>query len=101
MTLPTMSDKKTWYSISGLSLVKDIIRSQRVSAMDDFTSDTTEVSYESIGRRFSQSTLNTFANIFLDEFDAVWDYYVHKEYVAKHPKERIDNYHGKIKNGVM
>lgn len=101
MTLPTMSDKKTWYSITGLSLVKDIVRSQRVSTIADFTSDTAEVSYEPISRRFSQSTLNTFANIFLDEFDAVWDYYVHKEYVAKHPKERIDNYHGKIKNGVM
>lgn len=102
MTLPTMSDKKTWYSISGLSLIKDIIRSQAVDTNIDFTDlNSTVTSYVPIDRRFSQSTLNIFANMFLDEFDAVWDYYVHKEYVAKHPKERIDNYHGEIKNGVM
>lgn len=100
MTLPTMSDKKTWYSISGLSLIKDVIQSSKVIFANSF-SDTNEVAFEQQDRTFSRPTLDIFANMFLDEFDAVWDYYVHKEYVAKHPSERIDNYHGAIKNGVM
>ncbi len=52
-------------------------------------------------RKFSESTLNIFANYWLDEFDAVFDYYAHKDYVASNPTLRVDNYHGKIKNGKM
>lgn len=95
MVLPTMSDKKTWYSISGLKLVHDILSSRSQQGLEG-----TEQAI-SINRRFSQDTLNIFANYFLDEFDAVWDYYVHKAYVEKHPEEAVKNYHGKIKNGKM
>ena len=101
MTLPTMSDKKTWYAIEGLSLVKDVLSSSSRAVATSFAQDTVDTEVQTVERRFSDSTLNIFANMFLDEFDAVWDYYLHKDYVAKHPKERIDNYHGKISNGVM
>ena len=107
MILPTMSDKKTWYSISGLKMIKDVLTSKHV--------DEAEANYQAIvgnavtsenstyvgERRFSQGTLNVFANYWLDEFNAVWDYYQKKDYIAQHPTLRVDNYHGKIKNGKM
>jgi len=34
MVLPTMSDKKTWYSISGLQLVRDFITSRELNEGD-------------------------------------------------------------------
>ena len=41
------------------------------------------------------------SNYFLDELDAIIDYYQHKDYVAAHPEEFVTNYHGKIVNGKM
>lgn len=105
MILPTMADKKTWYSISGLTLVKDFLSSK----VKDNSTAASLLSGESnvddsyiIGeRRFSNDTLNKFSAMLLDEFDAVYDYFKHKSYIEKHPTERVDNYHGKIKNGKM
>lgn len=108
MILPTMSDKKTWYSISGLQLVRDTITSKY---FDEGTANYYAVLGEEIpddvsliitdDRRFSKRTLDIFINYWLDEFDAVFDYYVHKPFVEKNPTLRVDNYHGKIKNGKM
>ena len=107
LILPTMSDKKTWYSISGLTLVKDFLSSKQLnesevnySAVVGEDVDVNNLWY--IGeRRFSNNTLGIFVNYFLDEFEAVYDYFQKKDYVAKNPTKRVDNYHGKIKNGVM
>lgn len=107
LILPTMSDKKTWYSISGLTLVHDFLSSKHF--------DEAEVNYQAVvgedidktatwyvgERRFSNDTLKIFVNYWLDEFEAVWDYFQKKDYIAKNPTKRVDNYHGKIKNGVM
>lgn len=108
MVLPTMSDKKTWYSISGLTLIKDTLSSKKV--------DEAGVNYYSalgqnlpedfqpfidVNRSFSKPTLDIFTNYWLDEFDAVFDYYTHKAYVEQNPTLRADNYHGKINNGKM
>lgn len=107
MILPTMSDKKTWYSISGIKMVKDILTSKYIDIGDanyaaiigeDLTAENSTYVGE---RRFSQGTLNIFANYWLDEFNAVWDYFQKKDYIAQHPTLRVDNYHGKIKNGKM
>jgi len=107
LILPTMSDKKTWYSISGLKLVKDILTSKYVDEGElNYAAITgEEINEENIfyvgDRRFSEGTLNIFTNYWLDEFNAVWDYYQKKDYIAQHPTLRVDNYHGKIKNGKM
>lgn len=107
LILPTMSDKKTWYSISGLKLVKDILTSKHVDEGElNYAAITgEEVTKENVfyvgDRRFSEGTLKIFANYWLDEFNAVWDYYQKKDYIAQHPTLRVDNYHGKIKNGKM
>lgn len=107
MILPTMSDKKTWYSISGIKLIKSIISSREIDeaainydAIMGVYKDTNEYIIDA-SRTFDQDALNMFADVWLDEFDAVFDYFVHKRYVAKHPELRRDNYHGKIVNGVM
>lgn len=108
MVLPTMSDKKTWYSISGLQLVRDTLTSKY---FDEGTASYYAMLGEEIpadvnlfvtgNRLFSNRTLNIFINYWLDEFDAVFDYYVHKSFIEKNPTLRVDNYHGKIKNGKM
>lgn len=108
MVLPTMSDKKTWYSISGLQLVRDFITSRELNEGDlnyyEMLGQEVPEDFQmfiNADRKFSESTLNIFANYWLDEFDAVFDYYAHKDYVASNPTLRVDNYHGKIKNGKM
>lgn len=53
--------------------------------------------------RFSDTTLNRFAGYFLDELNAVIDYY-NKENIqvlVKNKNKRIENYHGKVENGRM
>lgn len=108
MILPTMSDKKTWYSISGLQLVRDNLSSK---AFDEGIANYYAILGKDVPegtdlfinqeRQFSDRTLNIFVNYWLDEFDAVFDYYIHKPFVEKNPTLRVDNYHGKIKNGKM
>jgi hypothetical protein len=81
MILPIMSDKKTWYSISGIKMVKDVLTSKYIDEGDAnyaaiIGEDLTAENFTYVGeRRFSQGTLNIFANYWLDEFNAVWDYF--------------------------
>lgn len=84
-------------------MVKDILTSKYIDEGDanyaaiigeDLTAENSTYVGE---RRFSQGTLNIFANYWLDEFNAVWDYFQKKDYIAQHPTLRVDNYHGKIK----
>lgn len=54
-------------------------------------------------RTFSASTLDIFANYFLDELNSLIDYY-NKDNIAnlvEHPDGLIKNFHGTIKNGKM
>ena len=85
LTLPTMADKKTWYSISGngLKTIHDI------------------VTYEN--RVFSEETLNVFEGYFLDELNSLEQYYSRDviAHFVKHPDQAIKNFHGEIKNGRM
>ena len=56
-----------------------------------------------VGARFQDTTLNRFADYFLDELNSLIDYYsvnaVKK--VVSSSNSRIENYHGKVKNGRM
>lgn len=56
-----------------------------------------------VGARFQDTTLNRFAGYFLDELNTLIDYYS-KESVKRavsDPNSRIENYHGKVKDGRM
>ena len=97
LVLPTMSDKKTWYSIEGIDVPKDFLHS--VIATTNFEGETIEVP---VDRRFSKNTLNIFYNYFVDEFNAITEYYNTKSDVEQGRSRYYSNYHGKIgKDGKM
>lgn len=97
LVLPTMSDKKTWYSIEGIDVPKDFLHS--VVATTNFEGETIEVP---VDFRFSKNTLNIFYNYFVDEFNAITEYYNTKSDVEQGRSRYYSNYHGKIgKDGKM
>lgn len=97
LVLPTMSDKKTWYSIEGIDVPKDFLHS--VVTTTNFEGETIEVP---VDFRFSKNTLNIFYNYFVDEFNAITEYYNTKSDVEQGRSRYYSNYHGKIgKDGKM
>lgn len=97
LILPTMSDKKTWYSIEGIQTPKDFISS--VMFLPDEDGIMQEVLPD---RYFSNDTLDIFCNYFIDEFNAITEYYNTKSDVEKGKSRYYSNYHGKIgKDGKM
>lgn len=97
LILPTMSDKKTWYSIEGIKLPKDFLGTIKYSPNAEGSMGATI-----IPRRFSNETLDIFCNYFLDEYNAIVKYFDSKEDVEKGKSRFYDNYHGKIgKDGKM
>ncbi len=98
LILPTMSDKPTWYSVEGIKLPKDILR----SLVWDTDFNTGEPSLVKAQRRFSNETLDIFCNYFLDEYNAIVNYFDTKAEVEKGKSRYYDNYHGKIgRDGKM
>lgn len=99
MTLPTMSDKKTWYSISGYNLLHETL--SRVNTVEQRVNGVIQ-QVSTIGeRRFSSDAINIFSDYFESELNAVIDYFNKKDFVAAHPELWRKNYHGKIKNGKI
>ena len=97
LILPTMSDKKTWYSIEGIKLPKDFLGTIKYSPNAEGSMEATI-----IPRRFSNETLDIFCNYFLDEYNAIVKHFDSKEDVEKGKSRFYDNYHGKIgKDGKM
>lgn len=97
LILPTMSDKKTWYSIEGIKLPKDFLGTIKYSPNAEGSMEATI-----IPRRFSNETLDIFCNYFLDEYNAIVKYFDSKEDAEKGKSRFYDNYHGKIgKDGKM
>lgn len=97
LILPTMSDKKTWYSIEGIKLPKDFLGTIKYSPNAEGSMEATI-----IPRRFSNETLDIFCNYFLDEYNAIVKYFDSKEDVEKGKSRFYDNYHDKIgKDGKM
>ena len=90
LTLPTMADKKTWYAIKQklLCLPHDLI-TYDIEAEDGSIKI----------RRFSNNTLDIFVGYFMDELNAVKQYYSRDNiaYLKKHKNSLRDNFHGKFK----
>lgn len=95
LILPTMSDKKTWYSIEGIKLPKDFLGTIKYSPNAEGSMEATI-----IPRRFSNETLDIFCNYFLDEYNAIVKYFDSKEDVEKGKSRFYDNYHGEIGKDV-
>lgn len=97
LILPTMSDKKTWYSIEGVKVPKDFLGTLKYALNDQGSMEATIIE-----RRFSNETLDIFCNYFLDEYNAIVKYFDTKSDVEKCKSRFYDNYHGKIgKDGKM
>lgn len=74
--LPTMSDKKTWYSIEGVSIPM----------------------YSNVIEGGQQRSLQILYNYFLDEYNAIVNYFNKKADVESGIENYYKNYHGKIGN---
>lgn len=101
LVLPTMADKKTFYTIELISR-----QGNNTETYLNLPHDVLTLSYENDqikAQRFSDDTLEIFAGYFRDELNSLQQYYK-KENVAeliKHPERLKKNFHGSIKNGRM
>ena len=100
---PTMADKKTYYSLKSAALARRIpteilYRVQDVEGTDENGNPILET--VDIAPQLSQGTLNIFNGYFKDEIDSLLDYYSEDniKWLLKNPKQRIINFHSKIKN---
>ena len=85
IVLPTMADKKTWYSISSPSIKMP----HNCVTHDNFQLDS--------------STLDRLRGYFIDEFNSVKQYYSREnvKYLLENPSALRKNFHGKIKDGKL
>lgn len=95
---PTMSDKKTWHTISGIQMVKDFLQSTAITDYEyNENGDITRVIFQDQKRRFSDRTLNIFKGYLRDEYNAIQKYFATKQSVIDNPNLSVGNYHGSKK----
>lgn len=95
---PTMSDKKTWHTISGIQMVKDFLPSTAITDYEyNENGDITRVIFQDQKRRFSDRTLNIFKGYLRDEYNAIQKYFATKQSVIDNPNLSVDNYYGSKK----
>lgn len=95
---PTMSDKKTWHTISGIQMVKDFLPSTAITDYEyNENGDITRVIFQDQKRRFSDRTLNIFKGYLRDEYNAIQKYFATKQSVIDNPNLSVSNYYGSKK----
>lgn len=95
---PTMSDKKTWHTISGIQMVKDFLPSTATTDYEyNENGDITRVIFQDQKRRFSDRTLNIFKGYLRDEYNAIQKYFATKQSVIDNPNLSVGNYYGSKK----
>ena len=95
---PTMSDKKTWHTISGIRMVKDFLPSTAITDYEyNENGDITRVIFQDQKRRFSDRTLNIFKGYLRDEYNAIQKYFATKQSVIDNPNLSVGNYYGSKK----
>lgn len=95
---PTMSDKKTWHTISGIQMVKDFLPSTVITDYEyNENGDITRVIFQDQKRRFSDRTLNIFKGYLRDEYNAIQKYFATKQSVIDDPNLSVGNYYGSKK----
>lgn len=98
---PTMADKKTWHAIEGITLQHDVLSRSRFVEQIGESGQIERVNQLDDIMHFSDESLEVMYNYLLDELNTVEEYYNNISEVEKNTNLRIDNYHGKIKNGKM
>lgn len=95
---PTMSDKKTWHTISGIQMVKDFLPSTAITDYEyNENGDITRVIFQDQKRRFSDRTLNIFKGYLRGEYNAIQKYFATKQSVIDNPNLSVGNYYGSKK----
>lgn len=95
---PTMSDKKTWHTISGIQMVKDFLPSTAITDYEyNENGDITRAIFQDQKRRFSDRTLNIFKGYLRDEYNAIQKYFATKQSVIDNPNLSVGNYYGSKK----
>lgn len=95
---PTMSDKKTWHTVSGIQMVKDFLPSTVITDYEyDENGNVTRVIFQDQKRRFSDRTLNIFKGYLRDEYNAIQKYFATKQSVIDNPNLSVGNYYGSKK----
>lgn len=95
---PTMSDRKTWHTISGIQMVKDFLPSTAITDYEyNENGDITRVIFQDQKRRFSDRTLNIFKGYLRDEYNAIQKYFATKQSVIDNPNLSVGNYYGSKK----
>lgn len=95
---PTMSDKKTWHTISGIQMVKDFLPSTAITDYEyNENGDITRVIFQDQKRRLSDRTLNIFKGYLRDEYNAIQKYFATKQSVIDNPNLSVGNYYGSKK----
>lgn len=95
---PTMSDKKTWHTVSGIQMVKDFLPSTVITDYEyNENGDITRVIFQDQKRRFSDRTLNIFKGYLRDEYNAIQKYFATKQSVIDNPNLSVGNYYGSKK----
>lgn len=95
---PTMSDKKTWHTITGIQMVKDFLPSTAITDYEyNENGDITRVIFQDQKRRFSDRTLNIFKGYLRDEYNAIQKYFATKQSVIDNPNLSVSNYYGSKK----
>lgn len=95
---PTMSDKKTWHTISDIQMVKDFLPSTAITDYEyNENGDITRVIFQDQKRRFSDRTLNIFKGYLRDEYNAIQKYFATKQSVIDNPNLSVGNYYGSKK----
>lgn len=95
---PTMSDKKTWHTISGIQMVKDFLPSTAITDYEyNENGDINRVIFQDQKRRFSDRTLNIFKGYLRDEYNAIQKYFATKQSVIDNPNLSVGNYYGSKK----
>lgn len=98
MFCPTMSDKKTWHTISGVKMVHDFLASTKQSTkiVEGEQQQIVDI-FTPVERKFSKETIDLFKQYFTDELNAIKTYYANKQKVKDNSNLRVDNYYGSEK----
>lgn len=101
LVLPTMADKKTFYTIELISRQGNKTESYLHTPHDILT--TTYENDQIKANRFSDDTLSIFEGYFRDELRSLMQYYDKEniKQLVEHPERLKANFHGKVKNGRM
>lgn len=96
IVFPTMSDKKTWYSLYSKNF-------HLFDQLLNFDFEKIDGKNVSSNYRFDNSVSSRMLEYFRDELESVIEYYSRENvaHIVANPNDRYNNYHGKVKDGKL